>query len=98
MYLMVIWIHSIFLLNTNYNKADPLVGDVNMDAQALATGACGTWFMGDWAWTYLADVVEDGAEFGLLPIPHSDDASDVINQSIPDILCQGILCRCKPEY
>lgn len=31
------------LAEYNYNKADPLVGDVNMDAQALATGACGTW-------------------------------------------------------
>lgn len=77
------------LAEYNYNKADPLVGDVNMDAQALATGACGTWFMGDWAWTYLADVVEDGAEFGLLPIPHSDDASDVINQSIPTSYAKG---------
>lgn len=45
--------------------------------------------MGDWAWTYLADVVEDGAEFGLLPIPHSDDASDVINQSIPTSYAKG---------
>ena len=77
------------LAEYNYNKADPLVGDVNMDAQALATGACGTWFMGDWAWTYLADIVEDGAEFGLLPIPHSDDASDVINQSIPTSYAKG---------
>ena len=62
MYLMVIWIHSDLLAEYNYNKADPLVGDVNMDAQVLAT-ACGTWFMGDQQRTYLADVVEDGAEF-----------------------------------
>lgn len=71
------------LAEYNYNKADPLVGNVNLDAEALATGQCGTWFMGDWAWTYLAPIVEEGQEFGLLPIPHSDDASDVVNQSIP---------------
>ncbi|WP_024864338.1 hypothetical protein [Butyrivibrio sp. FCS014] len=47
----------------NYNKNDPLVGDVNLDAMALAEGKCGTWFMGDWAWTYMAELVEPGAEF-----------------------------------
>ena len=36
----------------NYNKKDPLVGNVNMDAEALVTGKAGTWFMGDWAWVY----------------------------------------------
>ena len=65
------------LAQYNYNKADPLVGDVNMDAQALATGDCGTWFMGDWAWTYMADIVEPDAQFGLLPLPYSDDPDEM---------------------
>lgn len=77
------------LAEYNYNKADPLVGDVNMDAMALALGDCGTWFMGDWAWTYLAPLVEEGQEFGLLPIPYSDNEEDVINQCIPTSYAKG---------
>lgn len=77
------------LTEHNYNKADPLVGDVNLDAMALATGECGTWFMGDWAWTYLAELVEDGQEFGLLPIPYSDNEEDTINQCIPTSYAKG---------
>ena len=73
----------------NYNKADPLVGDVNLDAMALADGECGTWFMGDWAWTYMAPLVEEGAEFGLLPIPYSDNEDDVINHCIPTSYAKG---------
>lgn len=71
------------LAEYNINKDDPLIGDVNVDAAAFAAGECGTWFMGDWAWTYLADIVEEDAEFGLLPIPYSDDENDTVNQSIP---------------
>ena len=73
----------------NINKADPLVGNVNLDAEALATGKVGTWFMGDWAWTYLAEIVSEGQEFGILPIPRNNDASDVINQSIPTSFAKG---------
>jgi raffinose/stachyose/melibiose transport system substrate-binding protein len=77
------------LAEHNLNKADPLVGDVNVDAAAFAEGKCGTWFMGDWAWTYLAEIVEEGAEFGLLPIPYSDDENDTINQCIPTSYAKG---------
>ena len=71
------------LAQYNYNSADPLVGNVNLDAEALATGKCGTWFMGDWAWTYMAELVQPGQEFGLLAIPYSTNEGDFINQCIP---------------
>ncbi|MCI8581707.1 MAG: carbohydrate ABC transporter substrate-binding protein [Dorea sp.] len=77
------------LAEHNLNKADPLVGDVNVDAAAFAEGKCGTWFMGDWAWTYLAELVEEGAEFGLLPIPYSDNEDDTVNQCIPTSYAKG---------
>lgn len=77
------------LAQYNYNKNDPLVGDVNLDAMALAEGKCGTWFMGDWAWTYMAELVGDGDEFGLMPVPHSDDADDVTNQQLPTSYAKG---------
>ena len=77
------------LAKYNFNKADPLVGNVNLDAEALATGQCGTWFMGDWAWTYLAPIVAEGQEFGILPIPYSDNEADKINQCIPTSYAKG---------
>lgn len=77
------------LAEYNINKADPLVGDVNIDAAALAAGECGTWMMGDWAWTYLAAIVEEDAEFGLLPVPYSDDENDIMNQCIPTSYAKG---------
>ncbi len=73
----------------NINKNDPLVGDVNVDAAAFASGKCGTWFMGDWAWTYLSNIVDENAEFGLLPIPYSDNEADEINQCIPTSYAKG---------
>ena len=73
----------------NHNAADPLVGDVNIDAAALGAGECGTWFMGDWAWAFLGPVAEEGQEFGILPIPYSDDASDPLNQSIASLYAKG---------
>ncbi|MBO4376559.1 MAG: carbohydrate ABC transporter substrate-binding protein [Lachnospiraceae bacterium] len=73
----------------NHNQADPLVGDVNIDAAALAAGECGTWYMGDWAWTFLGPIVTEDQEFGLLPIPHSDDSNDPLNQSIATSFAKG---------
>ncbi|MGB8451032.1 MAG: ABC transporter substrate-binding protein [Anaerocolumna sp.] len=73
----------------NYNKEDPLVGNVNMDAEAFATGKAGTWFMGDWAWTYIAGIEGRDTEFGILPIPVSDDENDTFNTIIPTSYAKG---------
>lgn len=77
------------MMKYNHNVADPLVGDVNIDAAAFAAGECGTWFMGDWAWAFLEPIVSEGQEFGILPIPHSDDANDKLNQSIATLYAKG---------
>lgn len=73
----------------NYNKQDPLVGNVNIDAEALATGKVGTWFMGDWAWTYLGVIEEKDSQYGILPIPVSDDEDDYLNTIIPTSYAKG---------
>jgi raffinose/stachyose/melibiose transport system substrate-binding protein len=73
----------------NYNKADPLVGNVNLDAEAFATGQVGTWFMGDWAWTYIKDIENRDSEFGILPVPVSDDENDTFNTIIPTSYAKG---------
>lgn len=73
----------------NYNKADPLVANVNMDAEAFATGKVGTWFMGDWAWTYFAGIENQDKEFGILPIPVNNDSNDKMNKVIPTSYAKG---------
>lgn len=71
------------LAEYNYNKADPLVGNIDMDAEALATGKVGTWFMGDWSWVQLKDIPNRDTEFGILPIPINNDPNDDRNRRIP---------------
>lgn len=73
----------------NYNKEDPLIGNVNMDADAFAKGEVATWFMGDWAWTYIADIEDRDSEFGILPVPVNDDENDPINSMIPSSYAKG---------
>lgn len=67
----------------NYNKADPLIGNIDMDAEAIATGKVGTWFMGDWSWVQLKDIPNRDEEFGILPIPINNDENDDRNIRIP---------------
>ena len=74
----------------NYNKNDPLVGNVNLDAEALVNGDVGTWFMGDWAWTYLGilENVNDN-EYGILPVPQNDDENNAANTLLPTSYAKG---------
>ncbi|HEY9575267.1 MAG TPA: ABC transporter substrate-binding protein [Lachnospiraceae bacterium] len=74
----------------NYNKNDALVGNVNLDAEALVSGKVGTWFMGDWAWTYMGilDNVSDN-EYGILPVPGNDDANNKNNTLLPTSFAKG---------
>ena len=39
----------------NYNSADPLVGNTDVDGQAMAEGKVAMWFMGDWGWDYIKE-------------------------------------------
>ena len=71
------------LAEYNYNKADPLVGNIDIDAEAIATGKVGTWFMGDWSWVQLKEVANRDDEFGLIPIPVNNDPNDDRNHRIP---------------
>ncbi len=73
----------------NYNKEDPLIGNVNLDGEALATGQVGTWFMGDWAWTYIGGLDNKDEEFGILPVPLNDDENDYFNTIIPTSYAKG---------
>lgn len=61
------------LIEYNYNKADPLVGDINADDQAFATGECATFFMGDWMWSIIGELENKDLEYGYIPLPWSND-------------------------
>lgn len=71
------------LAKYNYNKKDPLVGNLDMDAEAFATGKAGTWFMGDWSWVQIKNVANRDEKFGILPIPINNDETDTRNTCIP---------------
>ena len=79
------------LLQYNYRKDDPLVGDYNADAQAFAEGKCATYFMGDWMWTIITSLENKDTEFGYIPVPWSNDPAvygnaDVV-VSMPKVMC-----------
>lgn len=66
----------------NYNAADPLVGDTDIDGQAMAKGKVAMWFMGDWGWTYLSKTASSKDQYGIMPCPLTNNASDKINQEL----------------
>jgi raffinose/stachyose/melibiose transport system substrate-binding protein len=78
-----------FDLNKKYNiyKSSPMSSDYNStDPQNIATGKAAFWFNGEWVWPnikqFLTGNVSDG-EYGFLPVPVSNNASDYGNSQIP---------------
>ncbi|MBW8351380.1 ABC transporter substrate-binding protein [Bacillus sp. IITD106] len=76
------WIKT-FDLMKEYNQAkkSPLAPQYDDGPLALAGGQVGLWFMGNWAYPQLAEIDPDG-EYGFLPVPISNDASDYGNSQI----------------
>ena len=66
----------------NYNAKDPLVGNTDIDGQAIASGEVAMWFMGDWGWSYVSAIANSEDEYGLMPVPLTDDPNDAINQQL----------------
>lgn len=66
----------------NYNSNDPLIGNTELDGQAMANGEVAMWFMGDWGWSYLEAVANADDEYGIMPCPLNGDAEDPINQQL----------------
>ncbi len=67
----------------NLRKKDPLVADYNKDTQDFAQGKCATFFMGDWSWTVIGALKERDNEFGVIPVPLSNNPEDFGNTQIP---------------
>ena len=70
----------------NYNSNDPLVGNTELDGQAMAKGDVAMWFMGDWAWNYIKDSASADDEFGLMPCPLTGKEEDAVNTEL------GVFC------
>ncbi len=66
----------------NHNAKDPLVGNTDIDGQAIANGDVAMWFMGDWGWSYISSIANGEDEFGLMAVPLTDNPSDAINQQL----------------
>lgn len=70
------------LVEYNYNKADPLVGDINADDQSFARGDCATFFMGDWMWSIIGEMESKDLEYGFIPLPWSNDPTAYGNSQV----------------
>ncbi|MDD3141351.1 MAG: ABC transporter substrate-binding protein [Lachnospiraceae bacterium] len=78
-----------FDLNKKYNiyKNSPLSSDYNStDPQNIATGKVACWFNGEWVWPNIKQFLSGSHasdEYGFLPVPVSNNASDYGNSQIP---------------
>ena len=70
------------LKNYNKTKSDPMSTDSNKCAEALAKGQAGFLFQGNWTWPEMKNFQADQNNFGIIPLPISNNASDIANNGI----------------
>lgn len=58
----------------NINKKDPLAADYDMNAAYLAEGDAAFWVNGSWVWPDMQEYVDDSTDFGIMPIPKTDES------------------------
>lgn len=77
------WLETFDLLKANSVDSGASIADTDYDlgVENLGTGATGFWFMGNWAEPNLLTTTPDG-EFGVMPVPISDEAGTYGNDSI----------------
>ena len=63
------------LMEYNYNKADPLAADYDMNASYCADGTVAFWLNGTFAWPDFSEFAEDGVEYGVMPLPVSEESA-----------------------
>ena len=67
----------------NIAKADPLSAAFEASPEALGSGKVGFWFMGNWAWPQIKEFAGDNTEFGMIPVPVSNNEADYGNIHMP---------------
>ncbi len=76
------WLDTFDALKANsISTASIADTDYDLGVENLATGKTGFWFMGNWAEPNLLTTDPEG-EFGIMPVPVSDDAAAKANNSI----------------
>jgi len=70
------------LMEYNAEKDDPLSVTYEKGPELLGKSEIGFWFMGNWAWPLISQFDETNGQYGFLPLPLSDNASDFGNNSI----------------
>jgi len=66
----------------NARKNDPLVADYNRDSADFAQGKAAFYFMGDWVWAVIGNLEGRDQEFGIIPVPISNNPDDFGNTQI----------------
>lgn len=66
----------------NINHKDPLSAVYEEDPSYLTDGTSAFWFNGTWAWANVEDFLDkgDAQEFGIMPLPVSNDENDPMNR------------------
>ncbi|OUM95298.1 MAG: ABC transporter substrate-binding protein [Thermobacillus sp. ZCTH02-B1] len=67
----------------NARKNDPLVANYELDSADFARGKAAFYFMGDWTWAVIGSLEDRDNDFGVLPIPISNNPDDYGNGQIP---------------
>lgn len=67
----------------NYRKNDPLVADYAKDCLDFASGKVAFFFMGDWVWSQIGNLEGIDREYGIIPVPVSNNPDDYGNSRIP---------------
>lgn len=60
----------------NLRADDPLVADHDRDSMDFAKGEAAFYFMGDWLWSTIGNMEGIDEEFGVIPVPISNDPDD----------------------
>lgn len=66
----------------NARKNDPLVANYELDSSDFAKGNTALYFMGDWAWAVIGNMEDRDSEFGILPLPISNNPEDYGNGQV----------------
>lgn len=66
----------------NIRKDDPVVADHDKDSSDFATGEVAFYFMGDWVWSTIGNFENRDEEFGVIPVPISNNPEDFGNTQV----------------
>lgn len=66
----------------NARKNDPLVADYDKDSADFAKGEAAFYFMGDWTWAVIGSMEGRDEEFGIIPVPISNNPDDFGNSQV----------------